>query len=1057
MQSAQAVDSGPSSSFGWRVAGGAGEVWEAVLHGPGGFRKSVALKLLAPWRVPDAEAAAGLMREARLGALLSHPNVVGTLGVAEHLGVWAVALELVRGASLAEVLSAVGPFPARAVLEVGIQAANGLAHAHELRAEGVPAGLVHRDVKPGNLLLDETGFVKVADLGISLVAGESVAAAGTPGYLAPEQVSGSASPASDVFSLAVTLYVLATASRPFGRAEVAVAAAERVEELLRAPAFLGAVEGRVPGLGPLLGRCFRADPTIRPTARELAGALARLRARAPEGATLLQLLAQVRPDLVRGPAAPSDEPTRILPLGNLRAPRDAFVGRREALHALDHQLREAPGLVVVLGPGGAGKTRLAFEAARMALGALPGGVWAFDLAEARGSSSLCAAIASGLEVELSGGDPAAQLGRIFAGKGRALVMLDNLEQVVEALPETLGRWLVDAPDVTFLGTSRAPTGLSGERLISLGGLSLAEAITLFRARSSAPIPDADLPELSALCESLDRMPLPLELAAARMRLLGLSRICQRLTPSLLTGGSRELPARQRSVVASLEWSVSLLSEEGRRALTSCSVFESGFTLEAAEAVLDVPSPLTSLQELVDASLVWVDRAQDRFGLLSLVRAHLRETAPPAERVSAERRHAQWFAQLGSPDVRKAVWSRGGAARREALVREQDELRVACERAAARGEPELALRLLAAFGEVVRLRGPAERLVVLASCVAAMPVLSLTQRAECDAIWGDGLRQAGQVPQALLRTEQARTAFAEGGDAERAARVEGDLGVLYLLAGRRSAARRCLEGALASARAGADRGWEGICLGRLGTLERDEGHEDESIALMERAVAVLRESEHARSEGWGNLHLGNLFTEHGRREEAKVHLDEALRLLRAAGSLFGEAVALSSIAEWHEDADELERARALFLQAAGMVRDFGDLGAQGDQLMRVARVDRSLGRRVEAVRGLEAAAVLLEAHGRSRSKVSLQCLRALLALDDGDLPAAGAWSVEAERSARSLGSSAHIMDAVATRAEVAAHAGRHAEARTLLVEAASHNTAPREPRVLLRVRALLEGR
>jgi serine/threonine protein kinase len=167
--------------------GGGGEAWEAVLVGPYGFTRSVALKLLSD-RAPGRRDAEDLVREARIGALLQHPNLVATHEIAEADGVLFLAMELVEGPTVRQ-LAQRFVLGGATVLDIGIQACAGLAHLHEAELDGVPLGLIHRDVKPGNLLVDPSGVVKVADFGISHPAGVRHTY-GTPAFAPPELYRG---------------------------------------------------------------------------------------------------------------------------------------------------------------------------------------------------------------------------------------------------------------------------------------------------------------------------------------------------------------------------------------------------------------------------------------------------------------------------------------------------------------------------------------------------------------------------------------------------------------------------------------------------------------------------------------------------------------------------------------------------------------------------------------------------------------------------------------------------------------------------------------------------
>jgi len=210
---------------------------------------------------------------------------------------------------------------------------------------------------------------------------------------------------------------------------------------------------------------------------------------------------------------------------NLPAERDAFVGRTIELRSLAARLDAGIRLLTVLGPGGTGKTRLVRRYGWSWLGDWPGGVYFCDLSEARSLDGIYFSVASALEVPLGKDDPAVQLGHAIAGRGRCLVVVDNFEQVVQYAPDTLGRWLDQAPDATFVATSRERLQLGGEEIFPVEPLPLIEdAVDLFVARAKSQKPDFVLGEgnraaVAEVVRLLDGLPLAIELAAARVRLL----------------------------------------------------------------------------------------------------------------------------------------------------------------------------------------------------------------------------------------------------------------------------------------------------------------------------------------------------------------------------------------------------------------------------------------------------------------------------------------------------------------------------------------------------------
>lgn len=352
---------------------------------------------------------------------------------------------------------------------------------------------------------------------------------------------------------------------------------------------------------------------------------------------------------------------------------DPLVGRRrELLHVLgllgDPQIR----LITLLGPGGTGKTRLALEVARLL--ATPGGdapdreVAVVPLAAVSDSSELLAATCRALDaVPGWAGEPLLDVAvRALAGR-QAVLVLDNLEQLAPdpVLVEDLVALLDGVPDLTVVCTSRTVLHLRGEHLLPLDPLPLPElaadgaelvlrsdAVRLFRDRAAAVLPEFEVTEANAaavagVCRMLDGLPLALELAAARIRVLPpegmLRRVGQRLR--LLSGGARDLPDRHRSMRATLDWSARLLEPDEARLFAQLSVFSGGWTVEAAEAVCDVGGDVLELvAQLVDKSLVAT--GGDRMSMLETVREYAAELLlEQGGAGTVQGRHARYYADL----------------------------------------------------------------------------------------------------------------------------------------------------------------------------------------------------------------------------------------------------------------------------------------------------------------------------------------------------------------------------------------------------------------------------
>lgn len=381
------------------------------------------------------------------------------------------------------------------------------------------------------------------------------------------------------------------------------------------------------------------------------------------------------------------------------------MGRNSELHQLRSKFDSGARLITVVGLGGTGKTRFACRYASTRLDDWPAGVCFCDLSEARSVGVIVTAVAVALGVQLVSADPSAQLAQAMRGNGRCLMILDNFEQVVEQAKDTVGAWL-DATPACFLVTSREPLRIAGEQLFALDPLqSTGEGVDLFHLRARAVQPDFALddtstPEVEQIVRRLDGLPLAIELAAARVPLLGVAGISERLHERfrLLSAGPRGAPHRHRTLHEVLDWSYKLLCDEERTILRRIAVFAGSFSLRAAQLALadgdrDEWAVLDRLDTLLAKSLIAIESGEPRrYRLLENVRAYALERLRDAgERSQMERRHAEAIRRLFDEAYEKQ-WSAPESARFEQLVPDLDNLRSALDWAheAGEAEPEVAL-------------------------------------------------------------------------------------------------------------------------------------------------------------------------------------------------------------------------------------------------------------------------------------------------------------------------------------------------------------------------------
>ncbi|MEJ8644604.1 AAA family ATPase [Streptomyces sp. MS1.HAVA.3] len=433
-----------------------------------------------------------------------------------------------------------------------------------------------------------------------------------------------------------------------------------------------------------------------------------------------------------GAAAPAEPDAPAPPgqgtgTGNLRARLTTFVGREDDIRVIGDDLARAR-LVTLLGPGGAGKTRLSQEAAEAhaARGGWPDGVWLVELAPVDDPEDVAEATLAALgarETKLrgaaaeelraltdrNGDDPLDRLAEHCA-RQRMLLLLDNCEHVIGAAAELAEELLARCPGVQILATSREPLGVPGESLRPVEPLPDPVALRLLGDRGAAALPgfrtDDDPAAAAEICRRLDGLPLAIELAAARLRLLTPRQIADRLDDRfrLLTSGARTVLPRQQTLRAVVDWSWDLLDEPERAVLRRLSVFAGGCDLAAAEAVCADPAYDTAdvLGSLVDKSLVVAAPGPDgsgmRYRLLETVGEYAAERLAAAEgdREHTERRHLVHYRELART-TEPLLRGHGQRAATERLATEYENLRTALRRAVAARDADEVLCLVHSLG------------------------------------------------------------------------------------------------------------------------------------------------------------------------------------------------------------------------------------------------------------------------------------------------------------------------------------------------------------------------
>jgi predicted ATPase len=699
--------------------------------------------------------------------------------------------------------------------------------------------------------------------------------------------------------------------------------------------------------------------------------------------TCEELADLVRDDLAllvseRFPVHPEAAPPRV----SIPSPVSSFVGREDEVAEVVRLLR-APEirLVSLTGPGGIGKSRLAFQAARVAADGFADGVVTVQLASLRSADDVVPAIAEALGVSSGSEAPIVEAVRDHVAQREMLVVLDNMEHVLPAAP-SIGDLLTASPRLSVLTTSRARLDVAGEYCFRVPPLSLptagesdplvlerSEAVRLFATRAEAAgwkTAEPDIPIVADIVRRLDGLPLAIELAAAQARLVPAELIHTRLRRRLDLGvGPRDVEQRHRTLRNAIAWSYDLLDEPARLLFETLSVFVGGFSVDAAAAIADTGADVEEqLASLVDASLVTVDPAPVtgvRFAMLETIREYAGERLDEhGRRHAAAQAHLAYFARL----VDEAYDAPGDLRplARLRLDEDRDNVRAAFEEAV-RSSPADGVRLAGELEHLWSFRGLAhEGRAAIARALAAAPDAPAPWRARAllAGAWlaaeqGDceeGDRQAlealplfraqgdtrhvgmtlkalawsahrrGDTERASRYLEESHGVLADAADESLRADAAVSLGAVLYAHGDLNEARRLYVGALDYYDRHSLEDERASALIGLGVIDEHLGSRASARSAYEESISLSRRLENPRQLAAALVYLGHVDTADGRIEDAARSYCEALDLQLDLGDRQGLARALPYVARVALLRDRPAVAAELLGAAAELRRETG---------------------------------------------------------------------------------------------------------------------------------------
>jgi predicted ATPase len=707
---------------------------------------------------------------------------------------------------------------------------------------------------------------------------------------------------------------------------------------------------------------------------------------------------------------------------NLPTALTSFVGREQEMAEVKRLLTSTR-LLTITGAGGVGKTRLALQVAADLLDSFADGVWLIELAPLSDSTLATQLAANALGIREEEGRPLIQTLVDSLRTKSLLLILDNCEHLVQGMAQLAQTLLSGAPDLRILATSREPLGVAGEMAwglpplsspdlydtAALSNLTQYEAVKLFIDRAVAAKPDfavtnQNAPAVAQICARLDGIPLAIELAASRIRVLSAEEIAARLDDRfrLLVGGSRTALPRQQTLRALIDWSYDLLTESERVLLRRLSIFAGGWTLQAAEEVcsdgsIQAYEVLDLLAHLIDKSLVVAEPqdGRERYRFLEMLRQYAQDRL--AESIEVDEfghRHAQHFLQMAEESYGELWGSKQGywLAR---LETEHDNLRAALEWMTRDvGREEMLLRMAGSLWRFWEIHG-------YISEGRAWLVHALAANSNVPAYWrANGLRGAGTLARQQGDYDQAKTMHEESL-------------ALFREMGLKIGIARELDA--------------------LGEIAQYQGNYAPAIELHTESLALRYEIDDREGIAVSLGQLGNIARGRGQYQHARELLEQSLEMNRATGNKLYTALSLNNLGLVESRVCEYERAISLFEEAVSLYRELDDKPGISNTLHNLGNVAKDQGRMQRATTLYQECLALKQALGDKRGIARVMADLAEVALCQGNYARAAELTGQSLTLFRELGVKPGIIVSSVVQAFVAHYQGDYDRASSLATE------------------------